>query len=278
MLVLYSNVDLEGAGSESNSTQTTSTNGNALATAPQVSGNPASSSWLDHTIVIIRHKRSEIDASSIKTAVKKLKDAYEKQKGDTVKPSIRHYVPYQRIFNCLELAFLNKTRREIIEVVLGKSPFKSSPSILGTLNLQAIPNWLVPFAEKVAISRLAFDVVIDWAVGAICFWQDNLYYGMGVGDKSGKNIDTPTTPGKADQQRARVEKAAEVLKSCIPNLDIVNDDVKVALLFEKTYRAGNTSKRALEIADYAENAADEDKQKKLKIAPADDVEEVVDYI
>jgi len=220
------------APTNSNSLTTTTNSHNAFLVVDAVKklvGNATSLHWLDDVVVVVRHRRSQTDdMSSNKTWFVK-EDGYQKPAKDKALAGVssRHHVPYQRIFNAWQAYCLGKTRREILVKVL------ASVKALG------IHDETPDFINKIGDpwkKRTGYDVVVDWAVTSICFWKENMFYGTGTGDKSGKLVDVPTTPGLADKQKARVQQAAKKLAEVVPGLDITPDkEVPVAYLFDKEY-------------------------------------------
>ena len=235
----------------------------------EVTGEATTQPWLEQEIVLVRHKRTETDGDSGKTWAKN-KDGYQKGRDGDVpgkKPSYRHYVPYQRIFNALQLAFLGKKRKDILEWMLSPTPYSTSPCLINTLQVDA-PDWLPKLGDP-SKSRMAYDCAIDWATTRVCFWQENYYYGFGAGDLQGRALDVPTTPKIGPTQKARVEAAAQKLKANIPTLDL-SSQVEVARLYDKEYNSGKAPKRALEISDMSENVAIQ-MGKKQKTVMIDDI-------
>ena len=232
--------------------------------------------WLEQEIVLVRHKRTEIDGDSGKAWAKK-QDGYDAHRDGpaTGKPSYRHYVPYQRIFNALQLVFLGKKRKDILLWMLSGTPYSRSPCLINTLQIDA-PDWLPKLGDP-SKSRMAFDCAIDWATTRVCFWHANYYYGFGTGDRQGRALDVPTTPKIGPTQKERVEAAARTLKANIPTLDLA-PEVDVAYLYEKEYNSGNAPKRAVEISNDSETVVVQAAKKQRTLAIDDLLAETDDDV
>jgi len=113
----------------------------------------------------------------------------------------RHHVPFQRIWLAIhdKVAATQPSRGDLLKTVLA-----------ATAGLRIEPD---EFLKKYASDwvegvRRSYDMFIDWAINALCNWQENLFYGNGSGDNGGTTVDTPTNAN----QRQRVEHAAQQLQ------------------------------------------------------------------
>lgn len=128
--------------------------------------------------------------------------------GESGSQIYRHYVPFQRIWQAISSFMLKQTRGQVLEWL---------QRVLPELKLKE-DEFLKKYANPME-NRMAFDIWLDWAVGSICDWKDNIYYGEGAGDHAGNELDTPTGPNKADIA-TRVEAASKTLADMIPHLSI----------------------------------------------------------
>jgi hypothetical protein len=162
-----------------------------------------SPNFLDEQIVEFRMVRSpQYDFASVKKWVKETD-------GEDGSQIYRHYVPFQRIWQAISSLMLMKTRREVLGWLIKR--------VLPVLKLEE-DEFLKRYADPME-NRMAFDIWLDWAVGSICDWKENIYYGDGEGDHAGSELDKPTGPKKA-AIATRVEAAAETLAKVISGLSI----------------------------------------------------------
>lgn len=152
-----------------------------------------SRTFKDRTLVMMVYARTD---TFDKTQMQNWVLAHDSVEGSRV---CNHYVPHNRILRAIEITIIGMTREEAINWL---------NNAVSILNIE--PDvYLKNLVGSPLMSRPAYDAWADWAIGSICDWRQNMFYGAGSGDKGGTSLDVPMRIS----QRKRVEKAALVLKS-----------------------------------------------------------------
>jgi hypothetical protein len=126
-----------------------------------------------------------------------------------------HYVPHSRILKAIEANILDKTRLQAFTWLRG---------VTRALGIQ--PDQYIERFGDAMVNRVTYDAWVDWCIGSICDWRENIFYGPGTGDKQGTSLDHPKGGKRSKTQEKRVEEAAKKLQRAIGNKLSLAETVK----------------------------------------------------
>ncbi|KIW52042.1 hypothetical protein PV05_07715 [Exophiala xenobiotica] len=143
-----------------------------------------------------------------------IKKRVAKVDGDMNYRRYNHFVPFQRIWLAIHdwISKSQPTRQELLKDLL---------KVTNQLKIEE-DEFLKKYATDASVRR-QYDMMLEWAINAICNYWKNYFKGKGTGDKQGTALDTPKDP----KQLTRVREAAAELRNALSGIDVIlpMDDV-----------------------------------------------------
>jgi hypothetical protein len=153
------------------------------------------------------------DKTEMQNWVKKTDGNKGKPSGNRKNWVYNHHVPHSRILKAIEANILGKSRLDAMDWLV---------EVVKKLEIQPDEYFNKLFKSHTP-NRMAYDARVDWCIGSICDWKQNIFYGPGSGDHRGTTLDTPP---KKTKQYTRVKDAAKKLREVIGVKLSIDEEVK----------------------------------------------------
>ena len=181
-------------------------------------GGDHTNGWLNDEIVFISHSRTDAFGDlNLKKYLRDIDGKAEPSGKGNEKNVYRHHIPYRRIYLAIEDEILRGrfTRSKLLDWI--QETHK-------TLSIK--PDEPLKFSQKPEVSRVFYDIWVDWALNAICQYRENMFYGPGTGDGGGAKIDYPAGGDKQriNTQKERLKAGASKLDDVLKKLSAAEDE------------------------------------------------------
>jgi len=176
-------------------------------------GQNVSTFWDLQVYALLSVRTDIFDKTEMQNWVKKTDGNKGMPSGNRKNWVYNHHVPHSRILKAIEANISGMSRLKAM---------KWLRRVANDLGIQP-DQYFKKLFEYPPSNRMSYDAWVDWCIGSICDWKQNIFYGPGSGDHRGTTLDTPP---KRTKQYDRVKAAAQRLKDVIGDKLSIEEQVK----------------------------------------------------